>query len=96
MSVAEKRALNLPVRSGQQDPSVCRDPMTRLIKALQAGGVALNAPAARQLVNKYFSSVKLVGSRDPYELTFKDMAGKIVCRCRHQQLQQLPLKHAAN
>ena len=86
----------MPVRSGSQDSSVRRVPRRRLIKALEAGGVAGNASSAGQLVDKYFSSVEHVGSRDPYKISFKDMAGKIVCLCRHQQLQQLPLKHAAN
>ena len=82
----------MPFRSGLQDSSVCR---TKLITALEARGVAVNASAAGQLVDKYFSSVELFGSHKQKELSFKDMAGNNVCPCRHQQVQQLPLKHAA-
>ena len=86
----------MPVRSGPQDFSVCRDPRTRLISALVAEGVATNGPAATQLVDKYFSSVTPLGSYSPTSCNFRDMAGMLVCPCHHCQLQQLPPKHSAN
>ena len=65
---------------------MCR--RTRLIKALKAGGIAINAPAARQLVDMYFSSMQ--------GRYFRDTAGWKVYLCHHQQTQQLSLQPRSN
>ena len=79
----------MPFRNSPQGVTVCRDPRTKLIRKLEAAGVAANAPAAIQLVDKYFSCVEYEGSYNRWKLRVKDMAGKMVCPCRHSQLQQL-------
>ena len=54
--------------------SVCSDPRTGLLRALEAGSAAVDTAAAPKLVDKYFSTVEPVCSTS--KVSFKDMAGR--------------------